>query len=269
LLIQEVTRENELKNRPLTLYEKVSIMKLTILGNNGPYPAAGGACSGYLLEEGHTKILLDCGNGVLSNLFRFTKFEELDAIILSHLHSDHTSDMMVLKYAVDIKIKRGLIDKAVIVYAPNQPVEEFNRLDIKGVFDLKTINEDLNLSIGDLKLRFGEMKHPYKSFGVSIENGKKRFVFSGDTAWTEKIISLSKDADLIMLDSGLLSKDKTNENVPHLTAMECGEVAKQSGAKKLLLTHFWPDYDLNDILNEARSIYENAELAELLKTYVI
>ena len=41
-------------------------MKLTVLGCNGPYPAAGGACSGYLLETGDTRVLLDCGAGALA-----------------------------------------------------------------------------------------------------------------------------------------------------------------------------------------------------------
>lgn len=43
-------------------------MKLTVLGCNGPYPAPGGACSGYLLQEGDTGVLLDCGAGVLAQL---------------------------------------------------------------------------------------------------------------------------------------------------------------------------------------------------------
>ena len=47
-------------------------MKLTILGNNGPYPCASGACSGYLLssDSGATNVLIDCGAGVLANLAR-------------------------------------------------------------------------------------------------------------------------------------------------------------------------------------------------------
>ncbi|MCG8541098.1 MAG: MBL fold metallo-hydrolase, partial [Clostridia bacterium] len=65
-------------------------MKITILGNSGPYPRAGGACSGYLLEEDDIKILIDCGNGVLSRLLGMIEsLEDIDAIILSHLHSDH------------------------------------------------------------------------------------------------------------------------------------------------------------------------------------
>ena len=81
-------------------------MKLTILGNNGPFPAAAGACSGYLLRHNGKNILIDCGNGVLANLQRFIHFEELDAIVLTHLHSDHVSDMNVLRYALQIKRKR-------------------------------------------------------------------------------------------------------------------------------------------------------------------
>ena len=55
-------------------------MRLTVLGNNGPYPAPGGACSGYLLESdsGETKILLDCGTGVLSRLTDRISLDELE-----------------------------------------------------------------------------------------------------------------------------------------------------------------------------------------------
>lgn len=244
-------------------------MKLTILGNNGPFPSAGGACSGYLIQERDRNILIDCGNGVLSNLLKFVKFEELDAIILTHLHSDHISDMMVLRYAVQIKMNRGLIKNRLIVYAPKEPEAEFNRLDIKDAFYLKPINEDLVLSFDDMKISFKEMRHPVKCFAVSIENGIKRFVFSGDTAWCENIIEFCKNADLIMLDSGLLTRDKISENVPHLTAKECGMVAQLSGAKKLLLTHFWPDYDLKELLSEAKENFEIVEISKLLSTYEI
>ena len=59
-------------------------MKLTILGNNGPYPSAGGACSGYLLCSDTTRVLIDCGSGTLANLPRHIAWAELDAVIYSH-----------------------------------------------------------------------------------------------------------------------------------------------------------------------------------------
>jgi len=244
-------------------------MKLTILGNNGPFQSPGGACSGYLITEGRRKILIDCGNGVLSNLLKFVKFEELDSIILTHLHSDHMSDMMVLRYGIQIKRNRGLLDKSLNVFAPPEPLEEYKRLDINNVFVLNPITSELVLNYDNLKITFSEMKHPVKCFGVSVENGEKRFVFSGDTSWNENIIEFSKNCDLLMLDAGLLSKDKTSENVPHLTARECGIIADKSGTQKLLLTHFWPEDDLMNHLAEAKENFSNVEIAGLLRTYEI
>ena len=72
-------------------------MKLTILGNNGPYPASNAACSGYLLESdsGKTHVLIDCGTGVLAQLVGRSLLPSLDAVLLSHLHFDHMSEMCI------------------------------------------------------------------------------------------------------------------------------------------------------------------------------
>jgi len=244
-------------------------MKLTVLGNNGPFPSAGGACSGYLVEENGKKLLVDCGNGVLSNLLKFTDFYELDAIILSHLHSDHMSDMMILRYAIQLKNKKRAVGKILDVFAPSEPGDEYARLDIKDAYNLKPITPGLELSFGKLKVSFCEMKHPVKSFAISFSNGDKRFVYSGDTSWNQEIVEFSKSADLLMLDAGLLSRDKIDENVPHLTAAECGIVAREAGAKRLILTHFWPDYDVNLLQGEAKENFENTDVSRLLETYEV
>lgn len=244
-------------------------MKLTVLGNNGPFPGAGGACSGYLIEEGATRLLVDCGSGVLANLQKLMGIEMLDAVILTHLHSDHFADMLVLRYAVQIKRKRGQMDKYVRVYAPSEPASERLGLEAKDAFELGTIDEATVLAFNGLKVSFREMRHPVKTFAVAFENGTKRFVFSGDTSWTESIIDFCRGADVAMLDAGLLSKDKTDDDVPHLTAAECGTVAARAGVKKLLLTHFWPEYDRKQLLSEAKQGFDKVELTELMKSYEI
>ena len=74
-------------------------MYLTILGNNGPFPAPGGACSSYLLESdsGETKLLIDAGTGSLARLMDIARPETLDAVVLSHLHFDHMSDLLPMQ----------------------------------------------------------------------------------------------------------------------------------------------------------------------------
>lgn len=245
-------------------------MRLTILGNNGPFPSAGGACSGYLIREGSTNLLIDCGNGALSNLQKFIRLDELDTVILTHLHSDHMSDMMVLRYAWQIKRNRGQLNRALKVFAPPEPAEEYKRLEIKDVYDLKPVNRDLILDIGGMKIIFEQMVHPVLDFAVSLEAGGRRFVFSGDTSWTEDIIDFARGADLLMLDAGLLAKEKKGGiPVPHLTAEECGIIAAKANVKKILLTHFWPEYDISELLAEAQANFKNVHAAELLQEYTV
>ena len=69
-------------------------MRITVLGKSPSWEDAGGACSGYLIQDGATSLLLDCGNGVFSKLRLFCDYTELDAVLISHLHADHFLDLV-------------------------------------------------------------------------------------------------------------------------------------------------------------------------------
>src|SRR5690349_23876920 len=75
-------------------------MRLTVLGKSPSWQDADGACSGYLIEEDGTSILLDCGNGVFSKLRRFRDYTRIDAVVISHLHADHFLDLVPFSYAL-------------------------------------------------------------------------------------------------------------------------------------------------------------------------
>jgi ribonuclease BN (tRNA processing enzyme) len=155
------------------------------------------------------------------------------------------------------------------VYASGEPAEEFSRLDGKDAFNLAAIDDTTVLNIGGIELTFKKMKHPSLDYAVKAVSEGRTFVFSGDTSWTENIIEFAAKADLLMLDAGLLARDKTNPDVPHLTAEECGIAAQRAGAGKLLLTHFWPEYDPKELVAEAAAHFTGVEAAELLATYSI
>lgn len=245
-------------------------MKLTVLGNNGPYPKAGGACSGFLLDSGSTKVVLDFGNGVLSRLQQYIDIEEISAIILSHLHSDHMSDIMILRYAADIMLMRGRMEKPIKVYAPAEPIEEFKRLKYKEALEIIEINPTEELAIGDLKISFKEMIHSYKNYAICIEKDSKKFVYSGDTCVNNGLIELAKNADLFICEAGLLERDEKLLRVMHLTAREAAQIAEDAGVKRLLLTHFLPDIKLEHYLNEAMPVYSGImEISGENKSYFI
>src|ERR671932_2330240 len=93
-------------------------MRLTVLGKSPSWQDAGGACSGYLIEEGDTAVVIDCGNGVFGKLRRFRDYTKVDAVVISHLHADHFLDLVPFAYA--------------LTYAPRQqpvPVDRWTGTD--------------------------------------------------------------------------------------------------------------------------------------------
>lgn len=244
-------------------------MKLTVLGNYGTFPGAGGACSGYLLQAGGTNILIDCGNGVMSRLQKYCRIEKLDAIVLSHLHRDHTSDMHVLKYAVETKQAFGTMDKAIDVYVPKTPGVEYKSLIYKNVYNLSVISDGMEVNIKGLKLIFFKMRHTVESYGMRIKNEGKVLVYTGDTMPNRKIVPMAQNADLFLCEASSLEYMKALSKAPHLTAKEAAEAAKKAKVKKLLLTHFWFEEDRRRYLKEAAAIFPDAALSEEFMCYEI
>src|SRR5947208_16665022 len=79
--------------------ELIVTMRITVLGKSPSWQDAGGACSGYLIEDGGTTLLLDCGNGVFSKLRQHLDYTELDAVPVSHLHAHHFLDLIPYAHA--------------------------------------------------------------------------------------------------------------------------------------------------------------------------
>ena len=237
-------------------------MKLKILGNNGPYPAPGGACSGYLLtsDSGETNLLIDCGTGVLSRLMADGVLDALDAVVLSHLHYDHMSDMLPMQYALQFRPRV----KPLPVYLPDTP-EHLRALLECPHFDLWPAQD---VTVGEMRVCFTPARHPVETNAVRVECDGATFAFTGDSN-TDMLVELfCEGADLLLADCGLSSADH-NPTSPHYSAALCGQLAKSCRAKQLLLTHLNPKYDPEALLEEAREAFPSARLAELGETYYV
>ena len=79
---------------------RVLAMRIKVLGKSPAWQDAGGACSGYLLEEGDTTLLLECGNGVFAKLREHVDYTDVDAVLVTHLHADHFVDLVPYSYAL-------------------------------------------------------------------------------------------------------------------------------------------------------------------------
>ncbi len=243
-------------------------MKVTVLGVSGGFPAAGGATSGYLLEMNGRHILIDCGSGVLANLFRFIDLQQLDAIILTHLHYDHISDMQVMKYAIDLSRKSGIDLSAMPVMAPASPENTAASLQSDCDLIVGQISPNSEVNMYGALVRFLPMEHPVETYGLSIEYEGKKLAYTADSTPCTNLQVLLQDADLALMDAGSLERLRRPKMV-HMTASECGILARACQVKRLLLTHLLPLVDPLEVLEEAKTQYPAAELATLLTSYEI
>jgi len=246
-------------------------VEIIVLGCWAPYPKAGGACSGYLLLAGGLNILLEAGNGSLSRLSEFMDFRQLDGVIITHLHHDHYLDLFALRHAVEGARRAGERSGPVRLFVPSFPEQAYQELagykdayEVTSIESLtvETIDEGLQarLAWGGMVFHFVRAKHSVPAYSLAVEE-QGRFVFSGDTARTEAIVRLAAGADLFLCEASGLESDAKHLRDTHLTARQAGEIARQAGVKRLLLTHFWPEYDPAELCRQATGGFGKQALA--------
>jgi len=242
-------------------------MRLTVLGCWAPYPRPGGACPGYLVQSKSTNLLLDCGNGVLSKLGQCLDFRVLDGLVITHYHPDHYMDLFCLRHAIWGSLKDGSRRGSLPVWLPGEPVEKYRELArYRDVFDIITIEGlpaglgpgDKTTEVRDLQVTFHLTTHPLSCYGVAItpagQSGPK-LVYAADTGYDRRLVPFIERADLLICEASLQEKDAEVAKAGHLTASRAGQLAREARVKKLLLTHFWPEYDLETTRREAEAAF--------------
>ena len=250
-------------------------MQLTVLGCWAPYPRAGGACSGYLLQDGDINIMLDIGHGSLSRLMQVLDFRDLTALVITHFHPDHYCDVYALRHAIAGAIRYKTRQSPLTLFMPSEPAENFTKLSGYGdAFEIKSI-DSLPLEGGirvtqldGLKLRFLSTMHKLQGYSVKVESSVG-FVYTSDTAYTQELVGFAKGVDLLLSEASGFESDTALAG-SHMTAKQAGELGQRAGVKKLMITHFWPEYDQADLLAQAEDGFGGqVELAREGRTYKI
>lgn len=246
---------------------------ITPLGTISPYTKANMNCPGFLLEYNNHKILLDCGNGI-TRLLNFPTVLENLTIIITHYHKDHFEDIGAIQYASYVYHNLGLIDNKIQIYLPkndynfNKKAIISNNESYSTYFD---IENNYSFKIDDLKITFEDNKsHTIESYMVKLQNKNFKIIYTSDIGTTnfDKLIKFCNNADLIICESSFLEKHNSQSKT-HMTAHAAGTLATKSNAKKLMLTHFWPEEDKKLYLKEAKEIFENTIVAKEGKKLVL
>jgi ribonuclease BN (tRNA processing enzyme) len=232
-------------------------MDIRVLGCNGPYPAALGACSGYLLSQDNDRVLMDCGPGVLSRLMAKLDPGRLSAVLLSHGHGDHCSDMMAFRYYMDIRRQQDGI-KPLDVYAPrdeDSPTLRF--LNESESFRMHWIQAGDTLQAGNLSIQCGPARHPVPAVGFRVGS----FGYTGDTNTHPELAAFYRGVSVLLAD-GCFLKSQWKESSPHMAAFQAAELARDAGAGRLIVTHLRPDVDEATLLKEAAAVFPETILVK-------
>ena len=254
-------------------------MRLTILGRSPASPNPGEACAGYLVEGGSARVLVDIGPGVVAQLVRRHHPDELDAVIISHMHADHMLDLVTLRYVYPWRDLPA--DQRLRVFLPPGSADQM--LDLaKGVGNAKHFEACFRLAEhdGSSALSFDGMtltpvptQHYIPCWGFRAEADGRRLAYTADTAPCGGLTDLADDADLLLSEATLRSLDEDAsppEPRGHLTPAEAGEAARDGGSRRLMLTHMPVNGDGSWARTTASEAFESeVEIAEPSQTYEI
>lgn len=247
-------------------------MRITVLGKSPAWQDAGGACSGYLVQEADFTLLLDCGNGVFSKLRHHCDYVDVDAVLISHFHADHFLDLVPFSYALTYAPRQQPVPVAgwpgtdsparPDLFAPQGAKELFRQLVacwgndtlIEAAFAIHEYHPWEEVSMGPLKVRFCEVPHYTPTFAVEVSGADGRFTYSADCSPNQELVDFARGTDLLLIEATLPRPERTGER-GHLTPAEAGEHGRWAQAKRLVITHFSDELDAEWTAREATSAY--------------
>jgi ribonuclease BN (tRNA processing enzyme) len=226
-------------------------MRLIVLGRSPARPNPNEACAGYLLEAGGSRLLLDAGPGVVAQLLRLRHPDDLDAVVISHMHTDHFLDLVTLRYVYPWAAEARRKLRVILPPGSMQQMGEMARgagyPDFwEKAFALEEHDGEHPFAVGDVRLEPGPTQHYIPTWGFRItargtgEDSSRLFVYSADSAPCEQLDRLIDGAHLLLCEATLrtLQEDAAPpEPRGHLLPAEAGEIARRAGVERLLLTH--------------------------------
>ncbi|MGH2915494.1 MAG: MBL fold metallo-hydrolase [Solirubrobacteraceae bacterium] len=242
-------------------------MQISVLGKSPSWADAGGACSGYLVCEAGYTLLLDCGSGAFAKLRAVCDYAEVDAVLISHMHSDHFVDLVPFANALRFgpRGRAGTAPRPPVTLPPGG-AEVLRAAALTGgfeglvddAFEVGEYDPDGELSLGPLTARFCAVPHFIPAYAVQLSAGDARFTFGADCGPSEALVRFAADTDLLLIEATMgcaqsapAADGTAGGERGHLTAREAGEHGLAARARALVLTHFSDELDAEDVLRDA------------------
>jgi len=250
--------------------------RLILLGTNGgPRVTAGRANAANVVVVNERPYLVDCGYGVTRQLIAAgVSPQQVRTILITHHHSDHILELGPLLYNMWVCGLREPVDvwgppglKEIIDgffqsmrYDIDIRVENDGRVDLRRFVRVREFQAcGIVFETDGLKVSAAKVNHPplTHAYAYRFDAYDRSIVLSGDTAPCPEIVSLARDADVLLHEVMHLDGiDRLIARVPnapklreallgmHTTTQAVGKVAANAGVKTLVLNHFVPGDDV-------------------------
>lgn len=229
-------------------------MKLAVIGSSGTWPTTDAPTSGFVVEGGGARVMLDAGFGTA---VRIPDVGSIDAVVVSHRHPDHCADVLVLHHLLAFgPVRRTGLPllgppsalQALISFAGSPDAFD-------PVFVLDPVDPGDRRAFGGLVLDFVAMDHSVPCNGVRASDGRRSVFYTGDTgfagSWWDGV-----EADVLLCEASWQGDGDGGTYTQHLTATQAGAIAAAMGVDRLILTHLRPDLDPVRSLDEARAGFD-------------
>ncbi len=231
-----------------------SSLQLTVLGSGTAVPVADRFAAGYLVTAGERRLMVDCGPGTLRRLAQAgVTLAQLDAVLLTHYHTDHCADLAALLFALRSPH-----------FAGRAPMHVFGAPGLLRLVEKLTeawpwlLPRGYELALHELApgpfiaagidVTAVPIRHTAQSLGYRVAHAGRSIAFSGDADECDELVELARGTDVFVCEAATPDGQKIDG---HLTPSLTARYAARAGTKRLVLTHFYPECEDHDLKAQA------------------
>ncbi len=235
-------------------------MRVTVLGCSGSLVGRGEPASGYLVEHGGGRFVVDMGTGVLGALQEHADPSDVD-IVLTHLHGDHCLDLQGLIIWRRFHPVTPAEGRA-LLYGPEDTAGRIGRIsadspdgmdDISDTFDVRRVRDGEAFTLHGVEMLPASMVHPVEAYGYRMSAGGFTVAYTGDTAWHDGLVPFAAGADVLFCEATWCGTPEGRPEGMHMSGAEAGRLAREAGVGVLALVHIPPYGDPDGCLAAARA----------------
>ncbi len=250
------------------------------IGTGNPIPNENRASASTMIQYKGKYYLVDTGNGSNNSMaLNGYAFSDIRAIFFSHLHADHTTDyidIMINRWMTggkDLEVvgppRSGDYHKFLLSFFADDLIYRKFRGNKTGVSDtgmfsgvnIKEITGKNEFELDGMIINTSKMIHTQYNLAYRFDVDGKSIVISGDTSYNDNLVTLSKDVDILVIDTSTMAVAEAGaeENVfiyetivkpepiykysgdfnvaPHMGIEDVAKTAAGANVKKVVITH--------------------------------